>query len=324
MSCSENFIGIRCLCDGASEEKSKSGLYIENLEGIDIKNVADVTTGKFENAKDLIQNKIDFAIESVFSDLHSELHPYLTLHSAIEIASIGDFESEYNLDNEGQKGLKITKHKSKLSDLIIEKVVLSFKEDVEDEELFIIDGEHEEVIEFSATAGTRHEIELNYTAKTDEVIIFTDMSLQLLKGDIGNCHQLSNCDACGSGGDYEHLTAVNYDFGSGSETSYFNGIQAHCQVVCSIDKIRCSLLHTLKMPILYKSGILILQEWESTDRLNFLAIYSDEWVEKKLVEWIDYTYPNELEKVSRSLIHLLKGFDKACVQCNGAKYVIGL
>src|SRR5687768_4492424 len=90
-NCFEDIIGIKGAC-GPLETPS-SGLYIQDLPGVDLKLANAVLTDE-DSAFQFLRDKINYATSSVVAQLNSLLAPFYKTNSVLENNLIGAF-TEY-------------------------------------------------------------------------------------------------------------------------------------------------------------------------------------------------------------------------------------
>lgn len=317
MECLKDFILSRsCANQGALP---KSGLWLEMLEGISIQNVAKVDDGKYDSAKAFIQEKIDFAGQLVLEDARAMLMDEFATSETKEAAKIGVLEPElgYYDAEDLDRGIYIEKRYSPLGQIIVEKLTLLANTTIQGKTVTISDGIITKTFEVDLVAGMPYTFEVGFEGITDYLTIkWNTADIEAGASSIRKSITRGFCGYCGGSDAPLFIQGIN---GSTRGMSSY-GIQADIQLKCDLKKAFCQMLDDLKFAILYKVGILILKEWQASTRLNFLTIHSDEWLELKLPEWEELTYPAKLKNGLVNASTYLSKMDSRCFQKNGWTY----
>lgn len=303
MSCTDNFIGIRVCGAGTS----KSGYYIEDLEGINLQSAADIAVDS--DAVSLINSKIQFAIKQTVNDAAAKI-PNLQFNVLAESLRSCDF-SGTKTANTPSVTVTRNNYKSPLSNLVLNRIIVKLGQDYTGDLQVLDGGQVVETISISATADT--DLIIDGLA----VIVEGDLSVRINSAGL------------------EPYTAYRYgqawDAAVGScclrpwDSPFLQmtdgyGIVADVSVVCSDEKLLCRLLYPLKDAILYRTGIEILNEWLATDRVNFLAVNGQEWAENKKTEWAQAYNAKLSFALSSAALKTLQKIDPVCFDCGGNKF----
>lgn len=317
MNCVQDFILSKaCINQGKSP---RSGLYIEHLEGISIKNIADVDDGKYGSAAAFIQDKLDFAAELVLEDARAFLNNELSTKETSEAAVIGVLEPELGYyDAEAvTKGVYIEKRYSPMGKIRLDKLTLLVNTTINGKELIITDGINEKTVTVDLVAGVPKVVDVQYEGITDYLTIkWNTADIEPAASSIRKSITRGFCGYCDGADAPIYIQGIN-----GQQRGYSSyGIQAHIQLRCDLKQAFCQMIDDLKFAILYKTGILLLKEWQSTTRLNYLSIHSDEWLALKLTEWEELTYPEKLKQGLWNASTYLSKLDSRCFQKDEWKY----
>lgn len=324
MKCLDNFIGVRQFCNNGNAIVPRSGLHIEDLEGINVKNISEITA-EIPNAVDFINQKIQFAGKKVLDDAMSIIAPDLVDSLIVERALGGCFSDkydtaagDYNPFFAGNSGLRIRKVRTAFTNLRIPNIYLLADTDIASVVISIVDGAVIKTITVdNIVAKVEKQVFIDYVSTTEQVDIYWDTTA--IATSTGTTYSTQKTSHCGcANGTYDFITAQGYKAGVATNEIY--GIRADIQVECNTDKMMCLLVDKLRMCILYKAGIELLKEWLATDRLNFLAIHGKEWAEKKIEEWNETEYKPRMETMKPSFKNFLMSFDEFCFNCGGYRY----
>lgn len=317
MNCLKNYILSRS-CEN-NGKVPRSGLYIEQLEGISIQNIADTDDGKYGSAKAFIQDKIDFAAQIVLEDARQFLNEELSTSETSEAAVIGAFQRDlgYYASEAVEKGLYIEKRFAPMGKVQLDKLVLLVKNDISNKKIIITDGITKEEIFVDLVGGVPLTVDVSFQGATDFLTVKWDTSdIEPAASSVRKSITNGFCGYCDGIEAPLYVQGINGTYkGFGSY-----GIQAHIQLKCDLKQAFCQMIDDLKFAILYKAGILILKEWQSSTRLNYITIHSEDWLELKLTEWEELTYPEKLKQGLQNASTYLSKLDSRCFQKEGWKY----
>jgi hypothetical protein len=312
-SCFENFIGLKCV----STSTPKSGLFIDDLEGINLRFAADVADSGFTSGINLIQSKIAFATQLVLDEISRFATPYFRMNSLIDELKVGEWSTPltYLTPSAFDKGLRIRTRESRMLRIRIQSVQIRLQEVNFSGNIMIEDGIFSSSFPFTTDADGFAEIFPNYLSDTSEVYVVTDnTSINPVNTKVkSSC----NCSTAKS----RFLTANGWNGTSTSSTSF--GLVVHAVAECSSDEIACILAQKIRFPILYKSGIEIVKEAMTTDRLNSVTLLDSEKCEFMLQEF-QTQYEQHFQTTIKSLPSLFTRMDDVCVVCNQSRFVYGL
>ena len=109
MNCLNNIVGVRCL-----GETSISGLYIEDLEGINLKTASQIADVRYQSGLDLIVKKKEFAIKSIKNEIQGAFLPYFRMNSMIDELLIGKYKETTISQSPLERGLQVKTRNSRL------------------------------------------------------------------------------------------------------------------------------------------------------------------------------------------------------------------
>jgi len=308
-SCLENFIGVKCLT-----QNPKSGLWINDLEGINIRMAADIADSNYTSGLQLLEQKIKFATELVAAELSGYVLPYFRINSIIDELLIGSFNDNYLNPTAFDRGVKITTRNSRLMQIRIDSVRIRIQEANYSGTLEIIDGLYSTSFPFVTDSNGEAELFVNYNSKGKEVFIVTDNSaIHPADTDVK-----TGCACFSKSSEYLHANGWN---GSGVASNSF-GLIVRANAQCSIDELMCIIAPQIRFAILYKAGLEIVKEAKATDRLNSVTLLDEEKI-AFLYEEFSMQYKNHLNTAINALPELFKRVDDICVMCNQSRFVYG-
>jgi len=309
MNCLENIVGLKCL-----EESSVSGLFIEDLNGINLKTAANIVDSRFVSGLDLLKAKKEFATKAVQQDLSGAILPFFRVNSIIDEIEVGNFKTNFLSSVALTRGIKIKARKSRLLRLRIKTIEIRIEEVNFDHSVEIIDGNTSTSFPFTTDANGFAKINVEYLSETDEVFLVMDnATIKPLDASLKtgcSCYSKST----------EFLNAWGWN-GSTTSTSTF-GLKAEVLAECNNEKLYCLLGGKMGFAILYKTGIEIVKEWIASDRLNPVTII-DDGTEEFLLEEFKSEYKKALKILVEQIPLFLSRIDEVCVVCNQSVYVQG-
>jgi len=308
-TCLNNFIGVKCLTTNP-----KSGLWINQLEGINLKYAADIVDSDHISGLKLLEEKIDFATSLVISELTQYTLPFFRMNSIIDELKVGELQSTTLAPMAADRGVKFNITDSRLLRVRIRNVKFKALEVLTAGVLKIIDGQNTTLYPFTTDANGEAEIFTDYLSKTVEVFVTVDdtaftVNNTLIKSSCNCYHKRS-----------QFISVYGWS-GSGTSVSSY-GLQVDSTAECDNNEFACVISAKLGLPILYKSGIEIVKEAITSDRLNSMTLLDTEKSEF-LIEEFEKQYKNQMTILVASLPELMKRIDDICVVCNQSRFVYG-
>lgn len=320
MECLDNFIGISSRCSGPA---SKSGMYIEDMEGFSIKSLSLIEGGKYLTVQAMIDRKLDVVGQKLV-DTISGLLKDVYVETAVESLVSKSFCADYEAQQDGNPGLVIYKFPSSYGKLFVPYLYFKSHTAVTDLHITVTDGVTSQVFEVTAAADEEVSIECGfYTTQRKITITYSssdspsDQGVSPYTSDISSWWEYDyNCSCNPCGCRYMKIRGLDFD---GDEKSKYYGLRADVQLLCDKEKMICLIAPTNKTLILNMLAIEVLNEYLATDRMNFLAI-NKEWAKAKIAELYDRVENHWIingDAIRNLIIHS----DKKCFTCNGPRYV---
>lgn len=310
-TCLNNFIGVKCLTPGTPT----SGLYINDLEGLNLKYAANIADSDFISGLQFLNEKIQFATKLVISDLTRYALPYFRMNSIVDELSIGDWTNNSLVPANVDRGVKIDVKRSRMLRINVSNIKIKLSNVATTHDVYIEDGINTTTYTFTTDANGEAEINLNYTSTTQTIYVYmNDTGINVNNSSIKN-----GCGCSSKSGQY--ISAYGWN-GSGNSNSTY-GLKVQATALCDNNEFACILGAKLGLPILYRSGIEILHEAVATDRLNSLTLLDTEKINFLLENWTA-EYDKQMKMLIESLPQLLRRIDECCIVCNQNKYIQGL
>lgn len=322
MSCLTNFVGISEACTPVA---SKSGMYIEDFEGISVKSISAIEGGKYLTVQNLVNAKLRI-VEQKMSERISGLVDNLTIYEALDTLISQSFGTSFLAQEDGNPGLRIEKSTTAFSKIFIPYLYFKSNTPVTALQITVSDGVNSEVFTLDALAGeevaiecgfstTQRKVDITYSSDTTPsdpgVAPFTqpiNYGFNFLSRPIPGC-----CEPCS-----EFLRIRGLDF-DGTEVSRYMGVRADIQLLCDRDAIVCFIAPKYKLIVFYYLIIEILNEWIASDRFNFLAMNSKDWAKEKVNELngrIDRLWFDNSDGIKQAIVNS----EPKCFNCTGYRY----
>lgn len=310
-TCFNNFIGVKCLTTGTPT----SGLYINDLEGLNLKYAANIADSDYISGLQFLNDKIQFATKLVISDLTRYSLPYFRINSVVDELSVGDWANNTLATANVDRGVHLQIKRSRMLRINISNIKIKLGNANTSHVVYIEDGTNSENYSFTTDANGEAEINLNFTSTTQDVYVYMDNT----SINVNNSSIKTGCGCSSKSGQY--LSAYGWN-GSGNSNSTY-GLKIQATAVCDNDEFACVLGPKLGLPILYRSGIEILHEAVATDRLNSLTLLDTDKINFLLENWTS-EYDKQMKMLIESLPQLLRRIDECCIVCNQNRYIQGL
>ena len=309
------FITPRVMCNGDAYVKPTSGLHVEDLPGFGCNSIAAVEPGKYGNAQTFINEKLDTAGKMILDRMRNYLEPYVQERGTKEAGFIGTWGTEYGTGVSTKVGVRVRVDGGPMLVPSVPRLWIQCEDTIADLTIYVKDGNN--VHEFPATVtggGVINDLWLNFEPKAKTVDIYvTDDRFKPLRGDTQGTKYFSNCAGCSGHGRYRGIAGGGL-LGE-TEGTTLQGIMPEVVLLCSIDPVACLLLKRFRFAVLYQFGILVLEEWLATSRLNYFAIHSKEWAAASLELWNTVELPRHMKTNTHTLASFISQLDPDCLEC---------
>jgi len=308
MECLNNVVGIRCVGGPAPS----SGLYISDLEGINIKRASQIADSSFTSGLDLLTQKLSFAQKAVLSDIEAAFLPFFRMNSIIDELKIGVFKNSYLSASANSRGVKFKTRNSRLMRIRIKTIEIDIQEADTTSTVTIQDGNDSFDYEFTTDENGKAVVVAEYLSKTNQVFVtISDAAITPRDAAIK-----SGCSC------YHKSTEflIGWGWNGSSQTTSSFGLCVQALSECNNDEIVCLLSSKLGMAILYKAGYQIVKEWIASDRLNPVTMI-DDGTEEFLLDEFERQYKKEIKTIVATVPRFMATIDEVCVVCNQSKYV---
>lgn len=307
--CLKNWIGVKCLTN------SKSGFYINDLEGLNLKYAADIVDSDYLSGLEFLKSKIDFATALVLEDLKRYAMPYFRINSIVDEIKVGEWANNYLAPAPVDRGLKLTVRNSRLLRIRVNSIKIKIQQTNYAHSVEISDGLVTVTYPFTTDANGEAEVFPDYFSETNVVYVtMNDTAINVNDTDVK-----TGCGCQSKSSNY--ITANGWNGSTTANSTY--GLIVTANAECSLDEIGCILASQLTFPILYRSGLEVAKEAITTDRFNPITLLPTD-KGNFLLNTFGAEYDKYMKSVIDSLPQVMKRVDDCCIICNQSRYVQGL
>ncbi len=304
MACFDDFLTYR-----GSDITPTSGLYVNDLYGVNLTKMDAVANTDYADAIEFIASKIRMAIIYVSTELKRYVMPYFKLNSVIGHYKGGKFDHdlEYHAAVAADRGIRIDIKESTLSQILINRVRVldnvggAFN-------VVVKDGEKTTNYPVTLIANEEQDVEINQYCDRKRVFI----TINNLEGAKGS----ANMSCCGE--DYNILSVTGWT-GTGVSSHHY-GIIADVSVICNPIDLFCLMKDYLAFATLYRFGIELSNETLETNRFNYFSMVTRDDIKDLRASYME-DYEKEMAAVARTMPVLLRKLDDFCIICSQNKYV---
>jgi len=302
MACFDDFLTYQ-----GSGVTPTSGLYVNNLYGVNLSKMDAVANTDYADAIEFITSKIAMAVAYVSTELKRYVMPYFKLNSVIGHYKGGKFDEDltYHTAVAANRGVRVDISESTLSQILVNKVRIRANS-AGAFNVVVRDGESTTNYAITLVAKTEQDVEINQYCNNKRVFI----TVNNIAGSEGSAKM-----SCCSG--YDILDVTGWT-GTGVSSHHY-GIIADVTVVCNPIDLFCLVKDFLAFATLYRFGLELANESLETDRFNYFSLVRrEELIELRDSYQVDYD--KEMKAVARTLPVLLRKLDSYCIDCNQDKY----
>ncbi len=324
MSCLENIISVRNVCDETDAPQSLSGLDLMDAAEISILNLARIANEDYVSGLALARAKVLQAATMVRNDLLTAMSANHVLPKlGAKRYMTGEFKPATTFPAEAkERGLTLYKNnriKGQLRKLKIHAVKICPLTSVENATLKIYDdyaGGTVSTYNINLAANEINSFNVAYEVKGTFARVLLDGA---------NIPVASAYLTCFTGCNGSMPNDCGYTKGwyddkeiSGKE-GFGIGLEFSCE--CDYEQLLCDLSKTYIGEIVWlKARIMLMEEHLRTNRLNNWVVYGREETERYRVD-VENEYRDKWKVFINALPALLKQYKDDCLQCNGIRWV---
>lgn len=269
-NCFSDIIGIRSACDTVP---GTSGLFIEDI-GITTEYCDSIINSNYRNGLELIKDKIEFASKIVKGTINNEFASKIITRSFVESRTLGQAQDslQMKLGITGNLGgiAKTIKNSNSYFELFVTSVSLQINFTGE-KDVFVYDlisGQLLDTVKVTCVANKISTAVVNKTYASDKRKLDLIFVYDTTGVESNNTILYLGCGHC-SGYKYSdnYLTAAPVYLESTSAkirssltgSNHTFGMSINYSIRCGTDKWLCELSNQMALPLLYKTGELIME-----------------------------------------------------------------
>lgn len=296
-NCLSEIIGIRSAC---TNEVSTRSLFIEDI-GITPNDCDSYIDETYKNGSELIKDKIQFAAKIIAGTIRNEFSSKIITKSFIDSKQLGQYQDSLQLKSGdvGLGGVSTTlKNTTSYFDMFVHSISLQLNY-AGNVDVFVYDLITGELLDTIVVDCQTNKISTkvvnksysSYKRKLDLIFVYDTTSKQsnytLIHQGCGHCNGYVYNDG------YVNAQPVYLDSSSAKirsslkGNSHSFGMSINYSVHCSIDKWLCEVSNFMGLPLLYKTGELIMDYALSSKRFNSDTNVDAERNEKRRLAWIE-------------------------------------
>ena len=310
LACYEDFIGIRSACTPTTP---KSGLYIEDLPGIDVKRAANMASDL--NGVALIEKCIRVACDQTTEDIlnyapEADKPIMFSTKRASYLYTVPKFREDVVLATNEARTIEYEIRRPdlyKFSRIGFKAIVIQSQTTGAIMFTFRENGVVKATANVNTVAGQtiRHEVDITldgYKASVSANFDGHDVRRLWLPYD--------NCIPCGrtKGGYTDPQTSL-----------YISGTDSFAVELasdCDLDRAKCFILPYVKYAVLYRAAMNLALEGNLSDRGNFYVFGTNF---EEMYKYFEAEYNSRLRAAFPTVKRLLKNQDINCFECAGVK-----
>ncbi len=301
-------IGIK---DYVDCDKPESGLFINQVPGINLKAASKIAPDQAQSGALFLQECIKTATQMVFDEFLDELTKYFNFNNIVETRDLQNFSADVKVMANVKRGIVLKRWRSELAQIYVERIYVKVKQ-TGPAVIEITDGAEVTTINADLTAEVINIIDVRKKFNKESIsILMNDQNF-----DTYNCN-MSDWNSCGScaSSTGKHFLVRGWN-GAAEESGSCYGIGVMAYIRCFEENVICSILPRMYWLILYKSAIVFLKEFIATDRVNFLATFGKEMA-ATVLEDCEEEYKKKWKTLLLITYQFLKDTKGECIQCNG-------
>lgn len=320
LDCLDNIIGVDKTC---APQAPKSGLYIQDLPGIDLKVADAVINSDYASGVRFLLSKIEFAKNLMLAQVRSQLQDKLRYGTILSNENIGyvDYSETIPADAGSLTGIQINVLDYSYFELYLQSFSV-FATESKTINVYVYDlitGSLLDTFEAATIANTEVNVQVNktyYSQRKDlNLFICTSNNLGHYQARLTKRH----CSSCSTGvsNGYANINAsavidslpiIDRNLQGATSTG---GLSISYSLSCSLEPFLCNMAGMLGFPLLYKAGSAIMDEAINTGRLNGIVLTKKE-------DWQTLKEDFEAQYISsiRALMSNIKLPEDICFSCN--------
>lgn len=307
-------IGIKGF-DGCNEPES--GLFINDIPGITLKNASAVVSEEHKSGLALLQNITTRAVQLVFEEFYAQATSKFQFNQVAETRELHNWDGTTLAPTSSERGLVVKRWRSELAQIVVEGLWVKVKQSGS-YEIKIYDGPNTKSVVVVLIADQEVYVRVDYVAKYEEIkILMSNATLNVYSGPLNRTNY--GCSTCQGNWNGTGLYLAGWD-GSKEDSNYY-GIGVLASVRCFEENILCGLLKRMSFLFWYKAGIMYYEELLASNRLNPITIYTKEKAQEN-IDNLTLKYEKAFANFIPTIQNLIISTKGECFTCNPSiKYV---
>jgi len=291
--------------------KPESGLFINDIPGITLKNAAAVVSDEHQTGYKLLQSITTRAVQLVFEEFYAQATSRFQFNQVSETRELHAFDGTTLPPATADRGLVVKRWRSEIAQTTIEYLFVKAQQSGA-VTIKIIDGDHTELVQAVLVANQELPVRVDYVAKNESIrIVMDDSALNVYSGPLNRTS--SGCSTCAGKWNGEGLYIAGWD-GTAENSTYY-GIGVLASVRCYEENILCQLLKRMSFLFWYKAGIMYYEELSASNRLNSITIYTKDKAQEN-IDNLTIKYEKAFANFIPTIQNFILSTKGECFTCN--------
>lgn len=309
--CYAKFIGIKGLRT-EQQYTPVSGLYIEDLVGLSLRNVAQIAN--YESGAEFLLRKIEFTTRTVAREVVYEI-PNTDFNKVLDISIVPTDTDNYNPIYPAERGVVVRKpnyNRQQVGAFMLRTILIKTNTTIAGKQVKLITPNSTTTFTVDLVAGEVFTLVLPQPIRiADESfsVVMDNSDVETAQFRYSKQFGYDSCSSCNSTYKNGLYTISNTNFGIAVDFSY----------VCEADRLACVILPELKDAVLFRTGAEIYRELLASQRLDLFTINSKEFAEKQIEE-LTAKYNTEKLRIMASISRFAQNLDNYCFSCGGNSF----
>lgn len=302
-------IGIR---DYADCNIPESGLFLNDLPGINLKTAALVANPEQHTGVQLMKQCLRLSAKKAFNDFPKYTATNFDFNAVLNARKTSPFNDTIIPAAPANRGLVLARWRSEAARIYVQEIYV--KADTSGAATVnMIDGST--VTPFAVTLVANQEVTVPIRKWAEAERIRFEMDNTAVG--VYSCEMNTYGNSCGScygSQSNGQMYSAGWN-GTGEDTRCY-GIRAMAQIQCNEELIICGLLNRMHFILWYGAGIEFLKYRIETNRLNELSMFTKEEA-KELLKTYQTEYVSEWKSFVKNTYNYMRTLKGECFNCNG-------
>jgi hypothetical protein len=323
MDCFDNLIGIHRSCN---ETEPSSGLWIQDLEGINLSVANAATDNETISGITLIEEKITFAQNAIAATIRNQMASKVRAGSILQNDTVGFYRDNLRVVSAEAgklKGIRVKITNHSYLEFFLSRLFLKL-EDAVTTNVYVYDLLSDtllDTISITTVAKKATPVLVNKSYLTNKqrlhLFICYDSSVSDTYETTLNNASCSNCTGSDYSNKYISFSGCSMDSSDQkidsnlTSISGSNGMSLEYSLNCSIEPFICNMGNQLAWPLLHKVGAEIMKELIASRRLNSVVT-----IDKATNEMLRDKFEAEYMASMSAILDNMKLPTDICFKCN--------